>query len=166
MNNSNVLLEESVFAQLQRCVEKGLLLHGSRITSINILRAGERPICATNVPAIAMMYAIRPDETFLPPSGWEIWAVENLGPGSRDFRIRATKGFMKKAGSGSVYVVEPGQFQKGKANFEFVAFSPVRPVERVDVVPSDLPYKIDRLSRRLRDYYRSELVRQDDILLW
>jgi hypothetical protein len=72
MNDSNVLLEESVFAQLQRCVEKGLLLHGSRITSIDVLRAGERPICATNVPAIAMMYAIRPDETFLPPSDWEI----------------------------------------------------------------------------------------------
>lgn len=164
MNHSNVLLEESVFAQLQRCVEKGLLLHGSRITSINVLKAGKRPICATNVPAIAMMYAIRPDETFLQISDGEIWTIEN--PGSRDFRIRATKGFMKKAGPGSVYVVEPGQFHNGKNSFEFVAFSPVKPVARIDVVPSDLPYKIERLSRRLRDYYRSELVRQSAILPW
>jgi hypothetical protein len=73
---------------------------------------------------------------------------------------------MKKAGPGSVYVVEPGQFQKGKANFEYVAFSPVRPVARVDVVPSDLPNRVGRLPKRLRDYYRSELVRQNAILLW
>ena len=156
----------SVLAKLQYCVENGLLLHGSRITSIGVLRAGERPICATNIPVLAIMHAIMPDETFLPLSDREIWVVENSGPGSLDFRIRATKGFIKKAGLGSVYVVEPGSFQQGKTKFEYVAFNPVRPVARIDVGPSDLTYKIGRLPKKLSDYYRSELARQADILPW
>jgi len=156
----------SVPAKLQYCVENSLLLHGSRISSIDVLRAGERPICATNIPVLAIMHAIMPDETFLPLSDREIWVVENSGPGSLDFRIRATKGFIKKAGPGSVYVVEPGSFQQGKTKFEYVAFSSVRPVARIDVGPSDLTYKIGRLPKKLSDYYRSELARQADILPW
>ena len=156
----------SVFAQLQYCVENGLLLHGSRLSSIDVLRAGERPICATDSPVLSMMYAIRPDETFLSPSDREIWAVEYLGQDPHDFRVRATKGFFKKTGSGSVYVVEPGQFRHGKAKFEYVSFSPVKPVARIDVVPSDLPCRIERLPRKLADYYRSELDRQDAVLPW
>ena len=156
----------SVLAKLQYCVENDLLLHGSHLSSIDVLRAGERPICATNIPVLAMMYAIRPDETFLPLSKSEIWVIENPSPASQDFRIRATKGFIKKAGKGSVYVVEPGPFRQGKNKFEYVAFHPVKPTARIDVEPSDLTYKIGRLPKKLSDYYRSEIVRQDDVLPW
>lgn len=166
--NYNIKYKEwsSVLAKLQYCVENGLLLHGSRITSIDVLRAGERPICATNIPVLAIMHAIMPDENYLPLSEREIWVIENPSPASQDFRIRATKGFIKKAGPGSVYVVESGSFQQGKTKFEYVAFNPVRPVARIDVGPSDLTYKIGRLPKKLSDYYRSELARQADILPW
>jgi hypothetical protein len=156
----------SVFARLQYCVDNGFLLHGSHLSSIDVLRAGERPICATKVPILAMMFAIRPDESQLPLSEREIWAVENPTPFSQGVKIKATKGFIRKAGCGSVYVVEAGPFRQGKDELEYVSFNPVKPVARIDVGPEDLPCPIKRLPKKLSDYYRSELVRQNNILPW
>jgi len=154
----------SVFARLQYCVDNGFLLHGSYLSSIDVLRVGERPICSTDNPALAMMYAIRPDETFVPLSEREIWAVENQP--SQSPKICATMGFLKKAGPGTVYVVEPDQFRQGKIIGEYVAFSPVRPIARIDVEPSDLPCKVGRLSKKMADYYRAVLARQSEIFPW
>ena len=154
----------TVLARLQYCIENGLLLHGSPFSSIDILRVGLRPICATNSPALAMMYAIRPNDTFVPLSKREIWAVENQP--SQNPKIWATKHFLKKAGPGTIYVVEPDQFRQGKIIGEYVAFSPVRPVARIDVEPSDLPCKVGRLSKKMADYYRAVLVRQSEIFPW
>jgi len=154
----------TVLARLQFCIENGLLLHGSPFSSIDILRVGLRPICATNVPALAMMYAIRPNGTFMPLSKQEIWAVENQH--SQGSKIWATKHFLKKAGPGTIYVVEPDQFRHGKIIGEYVAFSPVRPVTRIDVETSDLPCKVGRLSKKMADYYRAVLVRQSEIFPW
>jgi len=49
---------------------------------------------------------------------------------------------------------------------EYVAFSPVRPVARIDVETSDLPCKVGRLSKKMADYYRAVLVRQSKIFPW
>ena len=113
-----------------------------------------------------MMYAIRPDESLLAIKEREIWVLEIPTLNSQALKIRATKGFMKKARSGTVYVVEPGPFRQGKDKWEYVTFNSVRPIARIDVTPSDLPCPIRRLPKYLSDYYRSELVRQNETLPW
>ena len=165
----------TVLDRLQYCVENGLLLHGSSLSSIDVLRGkGKRPVCATNIPTMAILYAIMPDDHLLPISERELVVAsrrkivveENPFSLLEVWEIKAPDGFAKKLGNGSVYVVESGPFRQGKDKSEYVTFEPVRPIARIDMEPDDLPCQVERLPKLVSDHMRAEILRKKDTMPW
>jgi hypothetical protein len=147
-NIKNNALGLTVSAQIQYCVDAGYLLHGSPQGDIDVLRARkDKPCCATNIPIAAMMYGMSPRIENPPqPPGGEFFYLEFL-PFFRVPKVKATDGWLKVAGRGYVYVVESEGFRRGKDASEYVSFEPVKPIARIEAMLSDLPCKIERISK-------------------
>jgi hypothetical protein len=133
---------------LQNAVDKGFLLHGSP-TKIDVLRpdkacANPGTIRATNIPSLAMWYAIKPDF----PSGRQYWqdyfSIEFAPAGPI---VKAAYPIATGLSSGYVYLVQPYCFVKLPfSDDEFLTTSPVVPDVEVPVHPREFRYHIQPLN--------------------
>ena len=111
----------------------GMLLHGSP-NKFEILQG--KPLCATNVSFLAILYAVKPHLKDLEYCKWSPFG-----------EIRATERFIKNMGPGYVYAVNRNQFRVGKVGeAEYITYESVTPAACIEVTPEDLPRQVVRCS--------------------
>lgn len=152
----------TIIDRLQFCADNGFLLHGSPTKGIEILRGNrDRPLCATQIPIYAMMYAtmrqsrglgnadLLKDDFFYA----EWWPPFNPNPIPT---IKATPGLIENLVEGSVYVLEGNKFERAKLGVEFIAHDQLPPIATINISPSDVISFIKPLTsteiKMLREY--------------
>ena len=150
----------TTIGRLQYCADNGFLLHGSPTKGLSYLRGSrERPLCATQIPLYAMMYATTPtlhanvtiwDADFFYA---EWWPPLNPNPTPT---IKATPSLISNLAEGTIYVLESDKFKVGKHGVEFIAHEPITPIATIDIFPSDVLPFIKPISdheiKIMRDY--------------
>lgn len=151
--------------RLQYCTMNGYLLHGSPNKGLSYLRGNrERPLCATQTPLYAMMYATTPT-LHANVSIWdadfffcEWWPPFNPNPIPT---IKATPSLIQNLAPGCIYVLESDKFKQGKHGVEFIAHEPITPIATIDISPSDVLPFIKPISdneiKLLREYTDDKL---------